>query len=201
MKTKKANAGTRKRSYRMGDRAVSAAETRQRIVDAAIELTLEHWYDEITLRQIAASAGVALQTVVNHFGTKEGILTAVVEQPAKANLTRATVAPDDIESALDALMRDYETAGDAIVRSLALEGRIPALGPFLERGRKEHRRWLERAFPSVLTGLKGAARRRRLDLLVVATDVYTWKLLRRDRKQSAAQTRAAIGELVEALRG
>jgi AcrR family transcriptional regulator len=191
---------TKARPYRMKLRAAAAAETRQQIVNAAIELSLEHWYDEITLRQIAVRAGVALQTVVNHFGTKEGILTAVVEQPAKAGMTRAAATPDDVESALDSLLRDYETAGDAIVRGLALEGRIPALSQFLERGRKEHRRWLERAFPSTLADLKGAARRRRLDLLVVATDVYTWKLLRRDRKQSPAQTRVAMRELIEALR-
>ena len=38
-----------------------------------------------------------------------------------------------------------------------------------------------------------------LDLLVVATDVYTWKLLRLDRGLGARATRAAMVELCEAV--
>jgi hypothetical protein len=38
-----------------------------------------------------------------------------------------------------------------------------------------------------------------LDLLVVATDVYTWKLLRRDRGLTRAATEARMLRLVEAL--
>lgn len=193
-------AKTKARPYRMKQRAAAAAETRQQIVDAAIELSLEHWYDEITLRQIAARAGVALQTVVNHFGTKEGILTACLEQPLPAQMmTRTAATPDDVEGAVRLLVADYELAGDAILRSIALEGRIEALRPFLDRGREEHRQWVARTFPAALADLRGGAGRRRLDLLVCATDVLTWKLLRRDRSLSQAQTRRAIEELVEAL--
>ncbi|HWB70255.1 MAG TPA: TetR/AcrR family transcriptional regulator [Solirubrobacterales bacterium] len=184
----------------MTQRAAAAAETRQRIVDAAIELSLEHWYDEITLRQIAAAAGVALQTVVNHFGTKEGILTAVLEQPIPAEMmTRTAARPGDTEEAVRLLAHDYELAGDGIFRSLALEQRIVALQPFLERGRREHRAWVERTFPAALAELRGAERGRRLDLLVCATDVLTWKLLRRDRGLSQGRTREAMREMVEAL--
>ncbi len=53
--------------------------------------------------------------------------------------------------------------------------------------------------PGALAGLTGGARRRRVDLLVVATDVYAWKLLRRDRGHSARATASAIAELVAAL--
>jgi AcrR family transcriptional regulator len=188
------------RRYRMGERAISTEVTRQRIIDAATELALEHWYDEIALRQIAAASGVALQTVVNHFGTKEGIFAAALEQPIPAELmTRVAAEPDDLAGAIDMLVHDYELAGDAILRWLALEGRIPALRPTLDRGRKEQRAWVRRTFPSALLGLQGSARRRRLDLLVCATDIFTWKLLRRDRGYGQAETARAIRELVEAL--
>jgi AcrR family transcriptional regulator len=188
------------RRYRMGERAVSTQATRQRIIDAANGLALKHWYDEITLREIAAAGGVALQTVINHFGTKEGVFAAALEQPIPAELmTRLTAEPDDVEGAVDLLANDYEVAGDAILRWLALEDRIPALKATLDRGRKEQRSWVERTFPSALAGLRGAARVRRLDLLVCATDILTWKLLRRDRGLSRAQTAAAMRELVEAL--
>jgi AcrR family transcriptional regulator len=192
-------AGKKARPYRMRQRAASTAATRQRIIDAALDLTLQHWYDEITLKQIATKSGVALQTVVNHFGTKEGIVAAVLEQPVEGRMARAASTPDDIEGAVEILMKDYELAGDAIIRGLALEGRIPALRAFLERGRREHRKWVERAFPGALADLKGPARQRRLDMLVCATDVYTWKLLRRDRRLGEARTKQTLRELVEAL--
>jgi AcrR family transcriptional regulator len=190
-----------KRPYRMKQRAAAAQETRQRILDAAVRLSLEgHWYDEVSLRQIAATAGVALQTVVNHFGAKEGVLTAMLEQPVpREMMTRAGAAPDDVEGAIELLVADYERAGDSIFRWLALEERVVAVRPLIEWGRKEHRAWVARTFPSLLENHSAKSRSRRLDLLVCATDVLTWKLLRRDRGLSQKETKETILELVEAL--
>jgi hypothetical protein len=42
-------------------------------------------------------------------------------------------------------------------------------------------------------------RERRVTQLVVATDVFTWKLLRRDTGLGRRQTAVAMRELVEAL--
>lgn len=192
--------GQETRPYRMGKRAVSTEETRKRILNAARELWLERWYDEMTLRELADRAGVALQTVVNHFGSKDAITAATLEQGLPEEwMTRATARPGEIGEALELLVADYEITGDALIRSLALEGRIPALHPVLDLGRRAHRAWVEHTFPAALAGLSGAARARRLDLLVCAADLYTWKLLRRDRGLSQAQTAEAMRELVEAL--
>lgn len=189
-----------KRPYRMGKRAASTEATRQRIVDAALRLWRERWYEEITMREVAATAGVALQTVVNHFGAKEDIFAAALAPPVEEGLmTRARARPDDIEGAVRLLVQDYENVGDAIIRTLAVEGRVQALQPNIDRGRAIQRGWVEATFPAAFAGLTGAARQRRVDLLVCATDVYTWKLLRRDRALSQEETAAAIRQLVEAL--
>lgn len=184
----------------MRKRAASTEATRKRILDAARGLWLERWYDEMTLRELAERAGVALQTVVNHFGSKDAIAAAMLEEPLPEEwMTRATARPGEIGEALELLVADYELTGDALIRTLALEGRVPALHPVLELGRRAHRAWVEHVFPAALAGLSGEARARRLDLLVCAADLYTWKLLRRDRGLSQARTAAAMGELVEAL--
>ena len=47
-------------------------------------------------------------------------------------------------------------------------------------GRLAHRAWVEEVFGSRLPE-EPAARSRLIDVLVVATDVYCWKLLRLDR--------------------
>jgi AcrR family transcriptional regulator len=186
----------------MKQRAAAAKATRDRIINAARLLWLERWYDEISMREIAARAGVVLQTVVNHFGTKEAIFAAVLEPPMLEKLmARAKARPGDIPGAIRLLVRDYEETGDAIVRTLALEGRVTGLQPNIDRGRALQRGWVESTFPAAFSDLRGRERERRIDLLVCATDVYTWKLLRRDRGLSQEQTAAAIRELVEALHG
>ena len=60
--------------YRLGKRAVTRDRTRERILEAAELLYRERWYDDVSLREVAAGADVALQTVVNHFRSKGGLL-------------------------------------------------------------------------------------------------------------------------------
>ncbi len=181
-------------------REAATAATRARILGAASELFKTQWYEDVTMRGIAAEAGVALQTVVNHFGTKDQVFAGVIDhlQDAVA-AARGAAEPDDVPGAAAALVADYETTGDATIRTLAVEERVPAVRPALAAGRAGHRAWVEGMFPGALAGLAGAARERQVDLLVVATDVYAWKLLRRDRGHSRRATATAIAQLVAAL--
>lgn len=191
-----------KRRYEMRSRAAATEKTRERIIEAALELSVERPYEEITLRGIAQSAGVALQTVVNHFGSKEGLIAAGIESGmgrAKFLGSREKAPADDIERAAELLVEDYEVTGDAVMRMFALEDRLPAVKAILDEGRLAHREWVERVFPAALGGLRGRERERRLDLLVCATDIYVWKLLRRDRELSPTEVSAAIGVLVRRL--
>jgi hypothetical protein len=71
--------------------------------------------------------------------------------------------------------------------------------PHLATGRRKHQEWVTHVFPAALDGLRGRARARRVAQLVVATDVYTWKLLRRDKGLGREQTLTAMRELVLAL--
>jgi hypothetical protein len=112
---------------------------------------------------------------------------------------RAGVRPDDPAGAAAALVGDYEVTGDAGLRALALEERVPVVAEGLAAGRRSHREWVERTFPTVLSGLRGPHRRRCLAELLTVTDLLTWKMLRRDHGLSRAQTEEAIRELLEAV--
>jgi AcrR family transcriptional regulator len=184
----------------MATRAAAAEATRERILDAACDAFLASWYDDVTLRDLAAAADVALQTVVNHFGTKEALYGTAVERISDAiEGRRYDVEPGDVEGAVAALIDDYDRTGDFTVRTLAEEGRRAVVEPGLARGRRGHQDWVEHVFPAALEGMRGLARQRRLAQLVAVTDVYTWKLLRRDKALSRDQTVLAVCELVEAL--
>ena len=63
-------------------RAARTRATRRRIVDAAAALFVAQGYGTTTLEQIAARAGVAVQTVYFHFGNKRTVLKEAVDVAA-----------------------------------------------------------------------------------------------------------------------
>ena len=54
-------------------------DQRQRVADAAAALFAERGADEVTMAEIAATAGVARATVFNYFGSKHALLEAITE--------------------------------------------------------------------------------------------------------------------------
>src|SRR5881296_3439198 len=54
-------------------------EQRARIVDAARRLFAEQGFDEVTMAEVAAAAGVARATVFNHFGSKHALVETITE--------------------------------------------------------------------------------------------------------------------------
>jgi len=186
--------------YRLGKRAVTRERTRRRILEAAEGLYLERWYDDVSLRAVAADAGVALQTVVNHFGSKGALLAAVAESVGgRIDRRRDEVGAGDAAGGVAMLVGEYEELGDAIVRMIALEGRVEELSPLLAYGRAVHRRWVERVFAASLPTARGVERGRRAAMLIAATDVLTWKILRREQGLSRIATETAMRESVLAL--
>jgi AcrR family transcriptional regulator len=185
---------TERRPYRQTARAAAAAATRERILDVATEQFLQRYFDDVTLAGIAKEAGVTQQTVINHFASKEGLLQHAIDRYGPERFRREPAA-DPVEG----VVADYEPGGDATIRLLALEERVPALAEVLARGRAGHRAWVEEAFADHLPPEGDAAREQSVNLHVVATDIYTWKLLRRDMGLSPAQTADAMRALVNAL--
>lgn len=68
-----------KRKYSSAVREEQAARTRSRILDAAAELFLERGYARTTMKDIAAQADVARDTVHAIFGSKARVLTALID--------------------------------------------------------------------------------------------------------------------------
>ena len=146
----------------MTTRAAAQQATRDRIVTAALEAFSTRWYEDVTVRGVAAEAGVALQTVRNHFPSKEELFLAAIERTADAiDEARWSVEPGDVRGAVTTLVDDYERNGDANIRLLAVEERVPVVQPIMARGRAGHEAWVEHAFPAAVRGLRGRARRRR----------------------------------------
>lgn len=190
-----------KRRYRQSARARAAKQTAARILDAFAARLRVDWFDQITLDQVARDAEVTVPTIIRRFGTKEGLLEAAWDRMGEQIRKRRTVHVGDPSAAVRAVVRDYEVVGDLIVRALAQEERYPAFRAVNDQGRAHHRSWVEACFAPWLEGLGSAERRRRLDSLIAATDLYLWKLVRRDMGRSRAHVQALMLELIEGVIG
>jgi AcrR family transcriptional regulator len=189
------SAAASRRPYRQTARAAAAEETRQRILQAFVARLRLSWFDEITLDAIAQEAGVTVQTVVRRFASKEGLLEAAVEWMAQEIHISRKLTDTSPAAVATVLARDYENHGELVLRLLDQEGRHPALRLMCDVGRREHRAWLASVFEEALQGPDAEPR---LDALVVATDLYTWKLIRRDMGRPVRTYRQIVETLVAA---
>ncbi|HEV2365385.1 MAG TPA: hypothetical protein VGS12_14440 [Caulobacteraceae bacterium] len=185
-----------RRSYRQTARAASAQATRARVVEAFQPRLEEHWFEDIRLEDVARDAAVTVQTVIRLFGGKDGLLSATIDRMVDtAKLIRRTTSHEPA-AAVRAIIRSYEDIGDLVMRLLAQEERHPAIRRVTDVGRVEHRALLAEFFADRLSPLPEIEARRRLDALVVATDLYVWKLIRRDMRRSVSELQALMERMI-----
>ena len=91
------------RPYRLGKRQAELAATRKRIVSAASALFAADGFHRVSLDDVATSAGVARVTVYHHFGSKLGLLEAVVDDVEARCDAAAIVAAANKADVLEAL--------------------------------------------------------------------------------------------------
>jgi AcrR family transcriptional regulator len=74
--------GSAPRRYRSELREQQAEQTKRSVVEAAHGLFIANGWAATGMREVAATAGVALETVYSHFSSKRGLLRAVVDAAA-----------------------------------------------------------------------------------------------------------------------
>ncbi|MEV0714506.1 TetR/AcrR family transcriptional regulator [Asanoa sp. NPDC050611] len=185
-----------RRGYTMRARGDAKAATRQRILRAALELSEEKMTIEITLDEVASRAGTSVQTVLRHFGSRDGMLDAAVESVSADVVEERRAPPGDPAAAVRAVVSHYERRGDFVLRMLSQE-HDPRIAAVVGPGKLLHRAWVEEMFAPQLAGR--ADREALVDVLVVATDVYAWKLLRRDRGLPVPTVEARMLTLIAAI--
>lgn len=187
-----------KRSYTMRARAERVEETRRRILQASFDLRQEWLEADIGLDGIADRAGVSVQTVLRHFGSKDQLFDATEDFARDAVVEERRAPVGDIEAAVEAIVNHYEIRGDGVVIMLAQEAGNERIRQLTTKGKAMHREWVREVFAPQLAATRLPVEHA-VDLLVVATDVYTWKLLRRDRALSRPETERRIHQLVTAI--
>jgi len=189
------------RAYRQVARAVSTEETRAAILDAVDAIFLPHPGRTLSLEAVAERAGATVQTVLRHFGSKAGLFEAAARRSfEKVKRDRDQVPAGHLEAVVAYLTRHYEEMGPMVLGLLAVENDVPEVARILQRGRELHRAWVERVLAPLLKRTEGPERRRRLAMLVGATDVLMWRILRLEQGLSKRDYQRSVLELLEAFR-
>lgn len=183
------------RRYSMITRSESTRRTRQRILDAATALLGERLRSDIHLESIAERARVGIQTVIRHFGSRANLLAEAVDLVRLQHVAQRPVKAGDIAHGVSVLFDQYEALGDLVIRNLAQEDADPGLKEMLEVGRAFHREWVRAQFLPV-AGAVDLPTDELIDSLVVACDVYVWKLLRRDLGRERGPAERTMHRLV-----
>lgn len=173
-------------------RAEAEERTRAALLDAADEAFLSGPWEQATLDAIARAAGVTKQTLLRHFGSKEGLLEQGLRRAVhKVEEQRFGVPINDIAGAVDNLLEHYEAVGGRAMRSsnLELDGSLADLG---RRARQLHYDWVELAFGGWLAAASASQRRRLRAALIAICDVQAWWVLSHDLQLSRAEVRATL---------
>lgn len=179
-------------------RAQATTATGERLLAAAWRQFATRPFEEVMLREIATEAQVTPQTLHARFGTKEELFTAAYVWFGRQEMAGRPAAPTtEVPRAIAQLYERYEQHGQAILRMLSQEERIPAVRMMTEAGRAYHRYWAQTTFQLLLTGLRGARRERRLTAIVIATDLLAWKMLRLDMKMSRKNAEQVVVEMLD----
>jgi AcrR family transcriptional regulator len=188
-----------RRPYRQMARARSRERTRDALAEAAAEEFYEGRWQQTSLEALSARAGTTKQTLLRHFGSKDGLLLQALARAGAQVLDQRWSAPrGDIEGAVENLIDHYETWGERSLRIGAWQSGPPALAKLSQIARQVHYDWVEHVFEPWLAGLEEPARIRRRGALIALCDVQTWWLLSHDLGFERAQLRAT---LIEAIAG
>ena len=188
------------RRYEQRERARKHQETRQRIVDALIELHETVGAAQTTVVEVARRAGVGRMTVYNHFATEADMVTACTSHwmslhpPPDVEAWRGIADTDErltlALSELYAYYRETQAMWTTAYRDARL---VEALGEIMDST------WfplLDRAVEVLAAGrgLRGNGRRRAVGALRLVVDFPTWTTLTRSglTDEDAADVAAAF---------
>lgn len=92
--------------------AAPSQATREKLLDVAEELLLQHGYDDVSIRSICTRAGANPAAVHYHFGSKEQLVAALLETRLASvwstGLDDAVTGPPSVDALVDAIMTPME---------------------------------------------------------------------------------------------
>lgn len=187
-----------RRQYKQVAREEAQQRTREALLETAIDEFYADRWSKVSLTALATRAGVTKQTLLRHFGSKEGLLIQALVRSAAQVLDERWSAPvGDVDGAIENLLEHYEVWGPRARRIGAWQDAPSVLAKLSQAGRQLHYQWIELVFAPQLEGLDEADRARLRAELIVACDVQTWWVLAHDLKLGRAEVKTILTGIVE----
>jgi len=180
------------RSYVSPVRSAVAAEKRDAVVQAATQFLRERSISEFSLDAIARSAGVTRLTVYNQFGSRKGLLEAVLDAIADGGKLGRLGTAIDLPDPWDALERLVEIFCDFWVSDPAIARLHDAIAIEQEFGealiaRNERRRKILTALIGRISSAPAAEQRKIVDLVFALTSSAMYRSLSNGRSKKVTR--------------
>jgi len=189
-----------KREYDNSKRHREAEQTKLEIVQALGRLWMKYSLTDITLDMVAEEAGVTTRTVLRKFGSRDGLLNETLNyDTGNISSDRHNAKVGDVEDILNTLLDNYETMGDAAIRTIHLEPELEIARKIGEQGRKVHRDWCKKMFAPYLPNETSSEYEIKLTAFIASTEIYLWKLMRKDLGLSKKETFQVFKRMLEGL--
>ena len=153
-------------------KTAQGAASRERLLDAAIDLIAERGYSASSVEALCRRAGVAKTALYWHFGSKEGLLAAAMEKVANAwieEIQKSVYLARDpaqrLERAFEGMRRMVEARPQILRLLLAVANERAEVAP---ETRQRLRAVFQRAEAALVEGIEDAVGRTLPDLDLVA---------------------------------
>lgn len=187
-----------KREYKQVERAKAQERTREALIDAATDEFFEGNWLKTSLDSLSHRAGVTRQTLLRHFGSKDGLLMqSLMRGAAQVRDQRWSTPTKDIPGAVNNVLDHYEEWGERSVRLGAWQRGPTVFALFSNAARQIHYDWVEHAFADWLEKFDQETRARRRAALILLCDVQSWWILSNDLGLPREEVHAILCDLVE----
>jgi AcrR family transcriptional regulator len=190
----------KKNAYDNSKRLLDAENTKMEIIKAFGTLWSSYSIKDITLEMIAKEAGVTTKTILRKFGSKNGLLNESLSYLAtEIESERTLTKVGDIDKILEVLLTNYEKMGAAAIRTINLEPELEIARKIGAKGRALHRDWCIQMFAPYLPTEQSVDYEIQLNSFIAATEIYLWKLMRKDLMLSKEKTFSIFKNIIEGL--
>jgi AcrR family transcriptional regulator len=172
-------------------------ETRESIARAALELFVQRGYDETTLADIAAAAGVSTRTIFAYFPGKEDILFTTIQELCDAGKRALAERPPGTD-ALTALREFILSPGHEKTELDRKLGRLITENPTLASHKRARIAQLQDALAAAIADDLGAGPDELRPQVAAASLTAAFELLeRQERHLSSTPTNAEIAAAID----
>ncbi|HTA96962.1 MAG TPA: TetR/AcrR family transcriptional regulator [Solirubrobacteraceae bacterium] len=186
------------REYKQVERAKAQERTREALIEAATDEFFEGNWLKTSLDSLSRKAGVTRQTLLRHFGSKDGLLMqSLMRGAAQVHDQRWSTPTTSVADAVDNVIDHYEDWGERSVRVGAWQRGPTVLALFANAARQIHYDWVEHAFAHWLEGFDDEARAQLRAILIVLCDVQTWWILSNDLGLPRREVHAILTDQIE----